>query len=93
MKGVNSKQMTNTHIASAKMKNNHIQNSKNVSEFTVYGSQELATNTGRCSSYFKNKNAVTTINRTGEDSKNKSQHQMLTTEENKLKSSDKMKIN
>ena len=31
IKGGNSKEMTNTHIASAKMKNNHIQNSKNVS--------------------------------------------------------------
>ena len=55
------KDISNTRVASGKIKNSQ---NKHVSEFNVYGSEELVSQTGRTSSYFKNKNAVTTINRT-----------------------------
>jgi hypothetical protein len=73
------KEKCTTQLVSGKMKSDNNLLSKQVSEFTI----------ARSSSYFKNKNAVTTINRTGEASKADTVIEKMTTEGNKLGSGGK----
>lgn len=80
--------LLNTRLSST---NNVRANSNNnkVSEFSIEGKQEMITkesnNTIRGSSYFKNKNIITTINRTSEDPKTQIVEEYLASEENKPK--------
>jgi hypothetical protein len=84
------KEKCTTQLVSGKMKSDNNLLSKQVSEFTIEGnSQEVGRYVARSSSYFKNKNAVTTINRTGEASKADTVIEKMTTEGNKLGSGGK----
>lgn len=81
--------LLNTRLSST---NNQIKinsNHNKVSEFSIEGKQEMITkesnNTIRGSSYFKNKNIITTINRTNEDPKTQIVEEYLASEENKPK--------
>jgi hypothetical protein len=81
--------LLNTRLSST---NNNIKinsNHNKVSEFSIDCKQEMITkessNTIRGSSYFKNKNIITTVNRTNEDPKTQIVEEYLASEENKTK--------
>lgn len=79
----------NTRLSSTKNGKMSIDQNNKVSEFSVEGKKGTITkegsNTIKGSSYFKNKNIVTTINQSNDDPKTQIVEEYLATEENKPK--------
>lgn len=75
------KEILNTRLSSGKQKKESNRNSKKISEFTVEG-PESGGSAVRGSSYFKNKNVITTINRTEDEYKTMINREDMITEPN-----------